>query len=175
MQNKLHLYTGEGKGKTTAAMGLALRSLGHGRCVFIAQFMKNGRSGELIALSQFPNAILFEAKPIEKFTSRMSEDELAEEAIIQTSQANALIMRIAAAKPALTVLDELCMALHHGLVDDNTEQRLIDETLLHGECVVTGRNAPNWLIERADYVSRIVAEKHPFETEGLHARRGIEW
>lgn len=175
MQNKLHLYTGEGKGKTTAAMGLALRSLGHARRVLIAQFMKNGRSGELLALSQFPNAILFEAKPIEKFTARMSSEELAEEALVQTEQAKALIERIAVEKPALTVLDELSMALHLHLVDAETAQRLMDTVLLHGECVVTGRYAPSWLTARADYVSRIMPEKHPFESEGLHARRGIEW
>ncbi|NLO84814.1 MAG: cob(I)yrinic acid a,c-diamide adenosyltransferase [Clostridiales bacterium] len=175
MQNKLHLYTGEGKGKTTAAMGLALRSIGHERRVLIAQFMKNGRSGELLALAQFPGVILFEAKPIEKFTSRMNEEELAEEAIVQTAQANELIDLIAAEKPAITVQDELGMALHHHLVDDETAQRLIDVALVHGECVVTGRYAPDWLIARADYVSRIMPDKHPFETEGLHARRGIEW
>ena len=175
MQNKLHLYTGEGKGKTTAAMGLALRSLGHERRVFIAQFMKNGRSGELIALSQFSNVIIFESKPIEKFTSQMCEAELAAEAIAQTAQANALIERIAKERPDLTVLDELGIALHLHLVEDDAAQRLIDEALLYGECIVTGRYAPSWLIERADYVSCIQASKHPFETEGLHARRGIEW
>lgn len=173
--HKLHLYTGEGKGKTTAAMGLALRSLGHERRVFIAQFMKNGRSGELKALAQFPNASIFEAKPTTKFTSRMTKDELVEETKIQTAQARELIERIAKEKPELIVLDELAIALYSNLVDENTANRLIGEALLYGECVITGRYAPSWLSERADYVSRITPEKHPFKTEGLHARKGIEW
>lgn len=175
MPNKLHLYTGEGKGKTTAAMGLAIRSLGHDRRVLIAQFMKNGRSGELKALAQFENAILFDAKPTTKFTSQMNADELAKEAMVQTAQAIALTQRIATEKPDLTVLDELGIALHRQLIDEQTAQRLIDEALLYGECVATGRYAPGWLTQRADYVSRIEAAKHPFETEGLQARRGIEW
>lgn len=175
MPNKLHVYTGQGKGKTSAAMGLAIRSLGHDRRVLIAQFMKNGRSGELKALAHFPNAMLFNAKPTKKLTSQMSADELAKEAMVQREHAIALTQRIATEKPDLTVLDELGVALHRQLIDEQTAQRLIAEALLYGECVVTGRYAPDWLIERADYVSRIQALKHPFKTEGLQARRGIEW
>ena len=137
--------------------------------------MKNGRSGELKALSHFSNATVFEAKPIEKFTSRMSEKELAQEATLQTEQAVLLIERVAAEKPELTVLDELGMALSLDLVDALAAQRLIDEALSYGECVVTGRNVPSWLASRADYLSRIMPEKHPYQLEGLHARKGIEW
>ena len=78
MTNKLHVYTGEGKGKTTAGMGLALRSVGHGNRVLVAQFMKRGNSGELKALQTFPNARVTMAEPVKGFTFRMSEEELIE-------------------------------------------------------------------------------------------------
>ena len=121
MKGKLHVYTGNGKGKTTAAMGLALRSLGHGRRVLIAQFLKDGRSGELAAL------------------------------------------------------DELNVALSCGMVTQENAEKLIDAALAFGDVVSTGRNAPEWLRARADYVSEIAAQKHPFETEKLAAREGIEY
>ena len=71
--NKLHVYTGDGKGKTTAAMGLALRSLGHGNTVLVAQFMKKGNSGELAALRRFENATVMTAEPIRGFTFQMDD------------------------------------------------------------------------------------------------------
>ena len=78
MKGKLHVYTGNGKGKTTAAMGLALRSLGHGRRVLIAQFLKDGRSGELAALCTFEQATIYPAKPISGFVFAMSPEEKEE-------------------------------------------------------------------------------------------------
>ena len=80
MKGKLHVYTGTGKGKTTAAMGLALRSLGHGRRVLIAQFLKDGRSGELAALCTFKQATIYPAKPISGFVFAMSPEEKEEAA-----------------------------------------------------------------------------------------------
>ena len=173
--NKLHVYTGEGKGKTTAAMGLALRSLGHGNRVLVAQFMKRGNSGELKALKTFENARVLTAEPVAGFTFRMSEGELALTRQQQTAFARAAAEEIAAWRPQTVVLDELGMALSLNLVDEAAARELITTALESGETAVTGRGVPAWLAERADYLSRIMAEKHPYATEKLAARKGVEW
>ncbi|MDO5377810.1 MAG: cob(I)yrinic acid a,c-diamide adenosyltransferase [Clostridia bacterium] len=174
-EHKLHVYTGDGKGKTTAAMGLALRSLGHGRRVLIAQFLKDGRSGELTALSALPGAAVFEAEPIEGFVFQMTPEAYARAQQTQRAQAQALCERIRRDAPDLIVLDELSVALHVGMIDEAAARELIGAALCAGETVVTGRNAPDWLCEMADYVSVIRAQKHPFDAQGLPAREGVEW
>ena len=169
MKGKLHVYTGNGKGKTTAAMGLALRSLGHGRRVLIAQFLKDGRSGELAALCTFKQAT------ISGFVFAMSPEEKEEAARQQNAQAADIQKTAEAIQPALTVLDELNVALSCGMVTQENAEKLIDAALAFGDVVSTGRNAPEWLRARADYVSEIAAQRHPFETEKLAAREGIEY
>ncbi len=174
-EHKLHLYTGDGKGKTTAAMGLALRALGHGQRVLIAQFMKDGRTGELAALRQVRGAEVFEAKPISGFTFQMSAAQLEQTRLEQTEQAEQLTALIADTQPQMVILDELAMALSLGLVGEKEAHALLNASLACAETVATGRSAPDWLRDQSDYVSVIVAEKHPYETEGLPAREGVEW
>lgn len=174
MMGKLHVYTGDGKGKTTAAMGLALRSLGHGRRVLIAQFLKDGRSGELAALKTFERATVYPAKPISGFVFAMTAAQKEEAAKQQNAQAADIQSEAEELCPALTVLDELNVALACMVTRENAE-RLIDAALMFGDVVSTGRNAPEWLREKADYVSEIIARKHPFQTEKLAAREGIEY
>lgn len=175
MENRLHLYMGDGKGKTTAAMGLALRALGHGRRVLVAQFLKDGRSGELTALKTFETCNVYAAKPLSGFVFRMSEEEKAEAMREQNGQAEALCEIIRQLKPQMTVIDELALAAQMGMVSEENARSLIEEALAFGECVVTGRSAPEWLCRRADYVSVISAARHPYHTEGLAAREGIEY
>lgn len=175
MTGKLHVYTGDGKGKTTAAMGLALRSLGHGRRVLIAQFLKDGQSGELAALKTFERATVYPAKPISGFVFAMTAAQKEEAAKQQNAQAADIQSEAEGLRPALTVLDELNVALACGMVTRENAERLIDAALAFGDVVSTGRNAPEWLHEKADYVSEIIARKHPFQTEKLAAREGIEY
>jgi len=170
----LHLYTGDGKGKTTAAMGLALRMLGHGRTVLIAQFMKDGTSGELRALRQFGRVTLFEGARMEGFVFRMTEPELEEAREQQSRAVSELSEKVRSLRPDLTVLDELAVALATRMVGRADAERLLDAALESGDAVVTGRGAPDWLRERADYVSDVAAVKRRFE-EGQAAREGIEW
>lgn len=174
-KHRLHLYTGEGKGKTTAAMGLALRALGHGQHVLVAQFMKDGRSGELSSLARLPFAYVYPSTPISGFTFRMTPEQLAEARSQQTGQALALTAFIRKDKPQTVILDELGVALTSSLVDETTARELLRAALECAETVVTGRRAPDWLRDMADYVSVIQAEKHPYTTEGLPAREGVEW
>lgn len=171
--NKLHIYCGDGKGKTTAAMGLALRALGHGRRVMIVQFMKRGDSGELKALARFENAVCLLAAP-QGFVSRMKPDELTEAAASQNLLAQYAQEQLAPVQPDLVVLDELCAAVAYGIVTEKTAWALISAALERSETVVTGRNPPKQWLEQADYVSEIVKRRHPYET-GLTARKGVEW
>ena len=174
-EHKLHLYTGEGKGKTSAAMGLALRALGHGQRVLVAQFMKDGTSGELTALSQLPGASIYPAKPISGFTFRMTLEELETARREQTEQALLLTELIQNTQPQTVILDELGIALSSSLVEEEAARRLLAVSLSCAETAVTGRRAPEWLHTMSDYVSVIGAEKHPYTTEGLAAREGVEW
>jgi len=173
-KNCLHLYTGNGKGKTTAAMGLALRMLGHGEKVLIAQFMKDGTSGEIKALAAFPEARVFEGARMHGFIWRMEESQLSKARQDMAGAVAALEAEIRAFAPRLTVLDELAVALAMRLLQEEDARRLIDTALEYGDTVVTGRYAGDTLRQQADYISRIEAEKHPFE-EGQQARRGIEF
>ena len=172
--NQLHVYMGDGKGKTTAAMGLALRSLGHGNAVLVAQFMKAGNSGELAALRRL-GACVMAARPVPGFTFRLSEAQKAETKTEQTAFAAEVLEAISREQPVTIVLDELGIALANGMVEEAAARTLIDKALESGETVITGRNVPAWLREKADYLSRISAEKHPYRTAGLSARKGVEW
>ena len=173
--NKLHVYLGGGKGKTTAAMGLALRMLGHRQTVLIAQFMKNGESGELFALRFFREARVLPAPPMGKFTFQMTEEEFSKASLEQTNYIFSLFEEIDTFKPRLIVLDELAAALTVGLIPRNNAEKLINLALSYGETAVTGYDCPDWLKARADYLTLLTSLRHPFETEGLEARKGIEW
>jgi cob(I)alamin adenosyltransferase len=172
--NMLHVYTGNGKGKTTAAMGLALRALGHGKPVLIAQFMKDGTSGELKALKSFSQAHLFQGGRMEGFIWRMTEPQLEALRHDFTRAAGEIKNQMEALRPALTVLDELCVALAVRLLSLEDAMELIEAGLQFGDVAVTGRDAPQRLIDRADYITVMEAVKHPFD-EGQQAREGIEW
>ncbi len=171
----LHLYTGTGKGKTTAAMGLALRALGHGRRVLIGQFLKDGRSGELEALRAFAGARVMPCPPVEGFVGQMAPEVKRRVIERQTRYARELSGAAQAFRPDVIVLDELAMALTLGVIGEADAAALIDACLVHGEVAVTGYAAPQWLVQRADYVSRIDAVKHPFADKKLAEREGIEW
>lgn len=173
--NKLHLYTGDGKGKTTAAMGLALRCLGHGGRVLVGQFIKDGRSGELKALGQLPGAMVTPCPPMQGFMAHMSEAEHAEAACAQAEYARALIRTVEDFCPDCIILDELSMALSLGMVPEEVASALLKAALSHGETVVTGYYAPAWLRDMADYVTCMQSEKHPCHREHLPARKGVEW
>ncbi len=175
MQHKLHLYYGDGKGKTTCGMGLALRFLGHRKRVLIAQFMKDGTSGELDTLRHFPTAVVFDMKPVTGFLTQMPEEERQQVIQLETKEAIRLAATIRDSKPDLILLDELALACTMDVVPADTAAALVDTALEMGETVVTGYAAPAWLKERADYVTHMTAEKHPYQTEGLTARECVEW
>lgn len=175
VQNKLHLYTGSGQGKTTAAMGLALRMLGSGRRVLITQFLKDGGSGEVKALSALENCLLLLPETSGKFTYEMSAAEIEREKQRYAEQVQRLLALLKEEKPAMVVLDELGTACTLGMVSKVDAKRLVQASLEACETVVTGGQSPQWLKDDADYWTEMTLHRHPYEKEGLQARQGIEY
>ena len=164
----LHLYWGNGKGTTTAAMGLALRALGHGRRVVIVQFLKDGTSGEIAPLRAAGAAVY--ACPNAKFTWLMDEADKA-----AAREASARALGQALAEPFdLLVLDEACAALKSGILDEALLRRAVAFAKNGREVVLTGRDPAPWLQEAADYSTEMRAHKHPY-ADGVAAREGVEY
>lgn len=168
----VHIYYGDGKGKTTAAFGLALRCAGRGNKVVITQFLKSGTSGELKAVAGVPGIHIISGKPVGKFTFQMDSQELARTA---EQCGEALCEAIEQSKDArLLVLDEVIDAYQSGLVSKQALCRFLDEKPDGLEVVLTGHSLPAELTRRADYITRMCKEKHPYD-EGLTARADIEF
>ncbi len=169
----LHVYTGEGKGKTTAAVGLAVRMLGQGGRVVFASFLKDGRSGELGPL--FALGAEIQPMPIaDGLYSRMPEAERARYRAELSAAVGQMKERLRAGA-SLVVLDEMATALTLGALPEAEARALLSSALASGEAVATGRYAPDWLLAMADYVTVMEPRRHPFADRGLAARRGIEW
>ncbi len=165
----VHLYCGTGKGKTTAAVGLALRALGQGMQVVIVQFLKNGTSGELEPLRQL-GATVLSGKPGAKFSFQMSAEEKT-----QAARENNERLIAALKLPCdLMILDEICAARHNGLLDETLAKQAVLERPRDREVVLTGREPELWMMEAADYITEMLPQRHPYE-QGIPARKGIEF
>ena len=165
----VHLYCGNGKGKTTAAMGLALRALGQGMQVVVVQFLKNGTSGELEPLKKL-GATVYSGKPGAKFTFQMNAEEKAQ----ATKENNARLAEALQQPCDLLILDEICAARNSGMVDEALAKQAVLERPQHREVVLTGRNPEAWMVEAADYITEMQPRRHPYE-QGIPARKGIEF
>ena len=165
----VHLYCGDGKGKTTAAMGLALRALGQGMRVVVVQFLKNGTSGELEPLKKL-GAAVYSGQPGAKFTFQMNAEEKAQ----ATKENNARLAEALQQPCDLLILDEICAARNSGMVDEALAKQAVLERPQHREVVLTGRNPEAWMVEAADYITEMQPRRHPYE-QGIPARQGIEF
>ena len=170
----IHIYCGDGKGKTTCAFGLALRTAGRGRKVLITQFLKSGDSGERAAIAHVPGVTLLEVPERMKFTFRMTE----EEKISFGAQMKALLEQTRAVvekgELGMLVMDECCAAVAKGLLPLEDVLSLLDSVPEELEVIITGRNPDPALVERADYITEMKKIRHPFD-KGVAARKGIEW
>jgi cob(I)alamin adenosyltransferase len=178
MSGLVHVYTGDGKGKTTAALGLALRAAGHGLRTYIGQFMKGREYGELAAPALLGNDAA--GRPlltIEQYgkASFLRAEEVGEQDIRQTREG--LRRAVAAMHEGgydVVVLDEANVALYFGLLSVQEVVDVIEHKPPQVELVLTGRRAPEAILERADYVTVMQELKHPYE-RGIQAREGIEF
>ncbi len=170
----IHVYTGEGKGKTTAAFGLAKRAAGHAKKVLILQFLKSKMqdSGEIISARKTGiKVIRFEDQTTPLFDPNIKVDDLKK----AIKDAVALAIReIKGGSYDVVILDEFNTALGCDYAEMKDAQEIIDAKPEETELIFTGRGAPEGLIELADYVTEMRMIKHPFE-KGVKARKGIEF
>ena len=168
---RIHLYTGDGKGKTTAAVGLCVRAAGAGLKVLFVSFMKSRATGEIRPLETL-GVQVFRATQSPKFVKEMTEEEKAECASAQMG--NLDHAKQAAPQYDLLVLDEITHAITLGMVSVDMVLAFLKDKPDGLEVVLTGRNAPEALKNIANYVSDIQAVKHPYQ-KGAAARKGIEF
>jgi cob(I)alamin adenosyltransferase len=168
----IQVYTGDGKGKTTAALGLALRAAGHGLRVVIVQFMKGWPGyGELQAVDTLPTVTIH---PFGRSDWVHPEQPQAED-LARAAEALTFARQIVVSKQAdIVILDEINVALDYRLLDREEVLALLDARPNEVELVLTGRNAHPEVIHRADLVTEMRAIKHPYE-QGIAARQGIEF
>lgn len=168
----VHIYCGDGKGKTTASMGLALRMAGFGRKVLISQFFKNGSSSELKPLRELENVTMMHCKTVPgRFVNLTAEQRMQ----AKTDYSNLLVSVLEKAPEYdLLVLDEVISTYNHEAIDRNTLVDFLRNKPEHLEVVLTGRNPAPELLELADYVTEMKKIKHPFD-KGIMARKGIEF
>ena len=168
----VHIYCGDGKGKTTAAMGLALRMAGAGKQVLIGQFFKNGSSGEIKMLQTIPGVEIIHCRTVPGRYVHMTDTEKEQARKDYTAYLLELLERGKAAD--LLVLDEVISALNRGIVPMEPVADYLKAWGDEKEIVLTGRNPARTLVDLADYVTEMRKEKHPFD-QGVRARKGIEY
>ena len=171
-QGLVQVYTGNGKGKTTAALGIALRAVGHGFKVLIIQFMKgNIKYGELESAQKLSPHLTIKPVGRDTFVSKSHPDpvdiERAQEGFALAKKA------IENREYDIVILDEINMALDYGLIALSDLLQLIDSKPSSVELILTGRNAKPEIIEKADLVTEMVQRKHYYD-KGIKARKGIE-
>lgn len=178
----IHLYYGDGKGKTTAAVGLCIRAAGNKKRVLFTQFMKDGSSGEISLLKELPGTEVLWGNVPYGFYSRMDDEEKRLFAKEQEKLFQKILERIEETEKTsvqdgvsmLLVMDEITYAYGFRLIDRVRLEDLLNNKPDFLEIVMTGRNPERFLVDVADYVTEMKCEKHPFE-KGISARKGVEF
>jgi cob(I)alamin adenosyltransferase len=165
----IQVYTGDGKGKTTAALGLCVRAVGQGMRVGFIQFLKNEPCGEHLFLSRYHAFDILQISTCNHFTS--PREQLSEEAQRTLAYAEKQML---GGMYDLLILDEVFIAVDKGLITTEQVLDLLEKKPEPLEMVLTGRYAPPEIVQRADLVTEMRMIKHPF-SQGITARRGIEY
>lgn len=168
----IHIYTGDGKGKTTAATGLAVRYCGSGKKVCIFQFLKDGTSSELCVLKGADICVIPCQTETKGFFWDMGDSE--KEKLKEETCRNFCKVKECVDDFDMIVLDELAGAISNKLLNQKDVVNFLTEYAQQKEIVITGRTLPEEIIEMADYVSEIRCIKHPFDC-GEKAKKGIEY
>lgn len=176
MENGLiHFYFGNGKGKTTAALGLALRTVGYNKKVVIVQFLKDWKCGELQALSYLPNICVLRGKSsVGNFAFEMTNQEKKETKSIHDENLKKALELQIKGHCDLLILDEVVDAYKLGLLDTILFKNLLENKPISLELILTGHEYDEYICEQADYVTNMQKVKHPFDV-GVSARKGIEF
>lgn len=165
MTGLIHILTGNGKGKTTSATGMAVRALGNGLKVTFVQFLKGIPTGEVKTLEKLENVEIIRCNRATSF----DYDNIP----LLRETHNEMLLSAIETQPDMLILDEVIGAVNYGYLDKDI---LLNYLKNHNntEVVMTGRNAPDYLVDLADYVSEINPVKHPYK-RGIKARKGIEY
>lgn len=174
MTGLIHIYCGDGKGKTTAATGLAVRAAGNGMQVLFARFLKQENSCELKILDEISNIEVIHLDKKFGFYNMLDEFKKSELKEIYHALWNEIKSKIRMGNYQLLVVDEIMAACNYGIINWGEVIEFLKQKPEGLEVVMTGRNPTKELIEIADYVSEIIKIKHPFD-QNIGARPGIEY
>jgi len=167
----IHVYTGPGKGKTTAAIGLGIRAAGAGLKVNMIQFMKGRKYSELVTIDKIQN-FLYSQHGRDEFVNKENPEkidiELAQKGFKHAEEI------IKSNNYDMIILDEINVAVDFGLISLNKVLDIIEEKPEKLELILTGRYAHPEIVKIADYVSEILEIKHPYQ-KGVKAREGIDY
>ncbi|MDO4476256.1 MAG: cob(I)yrinic acid a,c-diamide adenosyltransferase [Lachnospiraceae bacterium] len=169
----VHIYCGNGKGKTTTGMGLCVRAAGYGYPVLIYQFMKDNGTSERKILEQVPNIKIVDGPDKIKFSFAMTEEEKKQERIFNDEQFERVTQMAVQGNYRVLFMDETVYAIRAGLLDEDKVLQFLKNKPEDLEVILTGQDPSDRLIEAADYVSEIRKIRHPFD-DGVPARVGIE-
>ena len=174
MAGLIHIYCGDGKGKTTAAIGQAVRAAGRGRKVLVARFLKTDDSGEVGILQSIPGITVMPCDRTFGFIFRMNEAEKAEAAQYFTERFRRAAAMAVEGGYDMLVMDEIMASCNYGMVPEENVIAFLKTKPEEMEVILTGRDPSEELTELSDYVTEMTMKKHPF-TKGIPAREGIEY
>ena len=174
MRGCVHIYCGDGKGKTSSAVGLAVRASGRGKKVLIVRFLKTEDSGEVEVLRKIPGITVTPCDRTFGFVFRMNEEQKREAGAYFQSRFETAVKTAVEDGVDLLVLDEILASCNYGMVREDDVAEFLRNRPEEMEVVLTGRDPSDRLIALADYVSEIKMVKHPY-TQGIGAREGIEY
>lgn len=169
----VHLYYGDGKGKTTTGMGLIVRAAGYGCKVLLYQFMKNNETSERKILENVENITIIDGLDKEKFSFQMTEEEKREHKRFYEDRFRMVTEKAVSESYDVLFLDEAVYTISAGLLDEELVLEFLKNKPGRLEVILTGNTPSQRLIDQADYVSQIKKIKHPFD-QGKPARMGIE-
>lgn len=168
----LQIYTGDGKGKTTAALGLALRAAGRGMKVFMVQFLKGRVYGELESAKRLSDRIVIVQSGLDSFVKKGEATD--EDIRLARRGLNLAEKAISSGEYDIVILDEINVAVELGVISVDDVIPLIENKPKHVELVLTGRYAPDEFLERADLITEMRSIKHYYDS-GVEMREGIEY
>lgn len=174
MAGCVHIYCGDGKGKTSAAVGLAVRAAGRGRKVLVVRFLKTDDSGEVAVLQKIPGITVVPCDRTFGFVFRMDEEQKAEAAQYFTERFRCACEAAVKEDYDMLILDEMMASCNYRMVPEAEVVEFLKKRPEDMEVVLTGRDPSDELKKLADYVTEMKMEKHPY-TKGMGSREGIEY
>lgn len=170
----IQIYYGDGKGKTTAAIGQAIRAAGAGMLVTMVQFLKGSPSAELEILSRIPEITVLRNEIDLGFTFQMNEKQKEQVCMMHNVNLLGAIDKINQKECDVLILDEMLSTYELGLIDKNMVHTLMEMRPKELEIILTGHTPVSYFMDQADYITYMKKEKHPYD-KGTSARYGIEY